>query len=228
MIYNHILICYLLWAISLGGFQTKNVATEKEQANYFVLPYMSVNHLTNGTILAIPRKGESMFIDAQLVKGTLPLGVSLFSDGTIAVVDNKILEPGKYKFKVAIVDDKEIISTVKVKLKIGKQNEKQTHDKIPSVRILKPKRIEDYRRGEVIARAVDPDGTITKAEVVRGKLPEGLYLTHNGKISVNDPSKLSAGNYTFWICVEDNLKGCDFIILSLSIGNDTELITGKQ
>ena len=27
---------------------------------------------------------------------------------------------------------------------------------------------------------------------------------------------------------DTDLKGCDFIILSLSIGNDTELITGKQ
>lgn len=227
MLYGQIIYCSLLWLISLVGLQENPVSPEKDQANYFVLPHLPVNHLTNGSILAIPRKGEKRFLDAQLIKGSLPAGVSLFSDGTIAVVDDKKLEPGKYKFRVAIVDEEEKISTVKVKLEIEEQSKMRAYDKVPSANVLKPKKLEDYSHGEIIARALDPDGKITRAEVVRGSLPEGLYLTHDGKISVSNPSELSPGNYIFWMYVEDELKGCDFIVLSLSLGADTAFTSGK-
>jgi hypothetical protein len=211
----------------LSGFQANNTTIKKEQANYFVLPHLPVNHLTNGSILAIARKGERRFLDAKIIKGSLPSGVSLFPDGTIAVVDDKKLESGKYKFRVSIVDEEEEINTVKVTLVIDEESENRKYDKVPSTRVLKPKKLEEYSHGEVIARALDPDGQITKAEVVRGKFPEGLYLTHDGRISVNNPTNLSAGNYIFWLYVEDELKGCDFIILSLTLGSEPALTSGK-
>lgn len=88
-----------------------------------------------------------------------------------------------------------------------------------------PKYRDDYSRGETLATATDPDGTITKASIITGSVPPGMnFDTGTGAFTVNVPSDLAEGAYRLTVRLEDALGGVTLTTITLRIYGDSPAI----
>ena len=178
---------------------------------YFVLPPCPVNQYTSGEIIAVP-KDRSPILNATLKKGTAPTGTALFPNGCLVVVDPTQLDVGTYRFAVETADQAGNTMTHALTVKL-KPSGKEDTDAMYAVR--QSKALDQYVRGDVLAVSQDRDGAIVRSEFVKGQLPPGSALTDDGRVVVDDPAQLQAGQYAAWIATEDKEGGTTLFIITL-------------
>ena len=178
---------------------------------YFVLPPCPVNQYTSGEIIAVPKDGAPV-LNATLKKGDTPAGTALFPNGCLVVVDPAQLDVGTYRFAIETADQAGNTATHSLTVKL-KPSGKADADAMYAVR--PPKALDRYVRGDVLAASQDRDGAIVQSEFVKGQLPAGSILTDDGRVIVEDPAQLQAGQYAAWIATEDEQGGTTLFIITL-------------
>ena len=183
----------------------------KKSDRYFVLPPCPVNQYTSGEIIAVP-KDQSPVLNATLKKGSTPAGTTLFPNGCLVVIDPAQLDVGTYRFAVETADQEGNTATHSLTVKLKPSGNEDT-DAMYAVR--QPKALDQYVRGDVLAASQDRDGAIVRSEFVKGALPTGASLTTDGRVVVDDPTQLQAGQYAAWIATEDERGGTTLFIITL-------------
>ena len=181
---------------------------------YFVLPPCPINQYTSGEIIAVPKDLPHPVLSASLKKGHTPAGTALFPNGCLVVVDPAQLRVGTYRFVIETSDQQGTTATHSLTVKL-KPSGKEDADAMYAVR--QPKALDQYVRGDELAASQDRDGAIVHAELVKGTLPAGTSLTADGKVVVDDPARLQAGQYAAWIATEDQQGGATLFIITLSM-----------
>ena len=181
--------------------------------HYFVLPPCPVNQYSSGEIIAVP-KDQSPVLSATLKKGNTPTGTALFPNGCLVVVDPTQLNVGTHRFTVETADEAGNTTTHSLTVKLKPSGDEDT-DAMYAVR--QPKALDQYGRGDVLAASQDRDGAIVRSEFVKGTLPPGASLTPDGRVVVDEPSQLQAGQYAAWIATEDERGGTTLFIITLML-----------
>ena len=185
----------------------------KKSDRYFVLPPCPVNQYSSGEIIAVP-KDQTPVLSATLTKGNTPAGTTLFPNGCLVVVDPSQLNVGTYRFSVETSDQEGKVANHSLTVKL-KPSGKEDTDAMYAVR--QPKPLDQYVRGDALATSQDRDGAIVRSEFVKGTLPTGTSLTSDGRIVVDDPTQLQAGQYAAWIATEDERGGTTLFIITLML-----------
>ena len=169
------------------------------EAVYVVDEAIPFDEYSNGNLLAIATDGNGDIINAVVIIGSLPLGTSIASDGTISVSDANQITIGSFTFTVQTTD--ELGNTTDNELTIT--FEPSDIEAIYSLNDPLP--FDEYSNGDTLATVTDGNGDIISATVTVGSLPTGTNLESDGTITVSDNSQLSAGSYTLTIQTIDEL-----------------------
>lgn len=199
------------WIMPLHG---QSADTASHDPIYFQIPASPINHLTDGTILAMAHDADGEIIGCALYAGELPPGVVLGDDGTFVVISQEKLTIGTYPLEILTVDEKGGISGIELVLTFLP---KGLSDAPSRARVLSVKPLHAYKRHDVIVQVRDLDGPIVRTQFVKGELPPGTFLTQNGKILVDDPEALKPGIYDFILLVQDQKGGAGFISVTLPL-----------
>ncbi|TPE44410.1 T9SS type A sorting domain-containing protein [Pontibacter mangrovi] len=88
-----------------------------------------------------------------------------------------------------------------------------------------PKYRNEYRQGDILASASDPDAPIVSASVTQGVLPPGVaFNTTTGAFTIATPGDLEEGTYRLIVNLRDQLSGVTFTTVTLRIYGDAPVI----
>ncbi|MBF8965464.1 T9SS type A sorting domain-containing protein [Pontibacter sp. FD36] len=88
-----------------------------------------------------------------------------------------------------------------------------------------PRYAAQYKSGDLLATATDPDGGIRAAAVVNGGLPEWVQLLSNGNIEIRTGFTPLAGTYSLTIRTTDGFNNTSDTPLTLTVYGEPPLIT---
>ena len=186
-----------------GGGGETNVDIE---ATYSINTPKEVDEYVNGDILASASDADGAITQAALQStSSLPAGVALNStSGELTVSNANSLIAGTFAMAITTTDSEEGTTDHNVSIVINERV-----DIAASYTVNEAKFISEYAIEELIATVSDDDGAIVSAVLTNGTmLPAGTLLDPStGKIIVESPSLLVAGEYAIEITTEDALGG---------------------
>jgi gliding motility-associated-like protein len=206
-----------------GGISNQTVsitfATDQE-AVYTIQPTQHVNSYLNGDLLASVNDADAVITSANITDGTLPSGTSLnTATGEITVSNPSLLVAGSYSFTITTSDATGGITEQTLSITFSADQE--------AVYSINPvQNINSYVIGESLATVSDADAAIVSAVLVNGtSLPSGMSINAtSGLITVNDPTLLVVGSYSFDVTTTDVFGGITTQTITIIIGNDTESV----
>ncbi|UZR96957.1 putative Ig domain-containing protein [Chondrinema litorale] len=169
------------------------------EAVYVVDEAIPFDEYNNGDVLAIATDGNGDIINAVVIIGSLPLGTSIASDGTISVSDANQITIGSFTFTVQTTD--ELGNTTDNVLTITFE----PSDIEAIYNLNDPLPFDEYSNGDTLATVTDGNGDIISATVTVGSLPIGTNLESDGTITVSDTALIEAGSFTLTIQTIDEL-----------------------
>ncbi len=212
----------LSFAHTIYGQNAVDVQTTEATINadsiqqYFILSSLPINQLKSGEIIAIPYPGQAQVVDAYVVTGQLPAGITLYPNGLLTVSDSKLVQAGHYNFTIETI----LVSKEVRRHELHWQaTAAKGIDRDAIFFVTNKKNIGEYVNGEMLAHAHDPDGDVTSARVIRGGLPNGSSLSDKGNVVVSDSHMLKTGTYHAWIVTTDTQKGISLFVLTLYLEN---------
>lgn len=216
---------FLVACLLLMFFQQKIYAqnNNEEVFEYHLISSVPVNHLYAGKIMGVTAsEGDDKIVSTKILKGSLPDGMKIFDDGTIAVTGLKEnLNSGKYKVKVEFYDALGNVYVEKLKLKIldpSIYKDVEASVRIEKTKFTNPTFTNHYKLGDVIAQFHDKDGVINEANLIKGSIPPGIRLIGNDKFIVTDPDELQDGEYFSLFILEDEKGGSSVLAISIPVG----------
>nr|WKN38838.1 hypothetical protein K4G66_08990 [Tunicatimonas sp. TK19036] len=182
---------------------------------YYQAPPTPINNLSTGDILAVPFQATEAILSAHLISGTLPSGITLFPNGLVIVSNKAQLKSGRHSFIVETADEAQ--KSVRTELELVIKDESSHPDRLAFYKITPSHEINFFRNGDVLARAIDPDGPIVSALHIMGTLPPGSTLTSKGELIVQDRLLLEPNIYTAGIATVDEQGNSTFFIITVPI-----------
>jgi len=168
---------------------------------YEVSPYRIIEDYLRGDVLAKPVIEDNALpiAKAEWIESSreVPNGVLLdVGSGVIKVDDEDLLEIGSYPVSVKLTNQQGTESQHRFILSF-KQDREAVYTFAPS------KLIEELKQGDTIATVSDEDGDIIRA--AGNTLPQGMEITKNGSIIVQDSASLKAGTHLFNVLTQNEL-----------------------
>ena len=189
------------------------------EATYTVNPAKPASDYAVNAVLATATDANGPIVAAVVTLGTLPVGTTLASDGTVSVSNPASLVSGTYIVSITTTDNKGGQSTNIVTLSLNPVD-------IEAVYTISPaKPVNDYTANAVLATATDANGPIVSATVTTGTLPAGTALAANGTITVSNAAALVAGTYPLQVTTTDTNGGTTASNITIDLhGSDTEAV----
>lgn len=181
---------------------------------YEILP-TPINHISNGEILALPFRATKQIVSARVISGTIPSGAAVYPNGLVTVTDETQIKRGQYSFVLETIDETQKSVITEIELTIKEKTSQP--DRMANYKMASTQEMSLFNNGDVLARAVDPDGEIVQALQVMGTLPAGSELTAQGELIVKDRAQLVSDIYTVGIVTVDMQGNTTFFIITVPI-----------
>ncbi len=205
---------------SRGGYsETTLTIPISTEVRYKISRARIVDDYSINELVAIAFDPIAPIVSAAVVSGTLPSGLELLDNGNIRVSDDSLLQAGTYTFTVETTNDNDDTSSHEITLSFLEDQEAEYIIKSPRI-------VDTYVDGEILAEAIDADGKIIEAKILKGNLPGGVELNaDNGNIYVKNAQELSAGSFTnIQIETKDSRGGRTQHNITLEIFPDIEAV----